>query len=109
MLTKLEEMVLLTILKLKDHAYIVTIRDQIENYTNKTISFGALHVSLTRLIRYKYLNSQVGESFSMRGGRSKKYYTLTKLGIAALQNTRQLQKRMWKDFNQLATEILETE
>ena len=106
-LTKLEENVLLTILKLKDDAYIVSIKDQLERFTGNKLSFGALYVSLNRLIKYRYLESFIGESSSIRGGRAKKYYKLTKNGILALKDIRQLQKRMWKDFENVADELLE--
>jgi len=106
-LTKLEEGVLLTILKLKDDAYIVSIKDQLERYTDKNLSFGALYVSLNRLIKNGYLESSVGESSSVRGGRAKKYYKLTKDGILALKDIRQLQSLMWKEFDNLADELLE--
>lgn len=107
-LTKLEENVLLTILKLKDDAYIVSIKDQIERFTNKNLSFGALYVSLNRLIKYGYLESGIGESSSVRGGRAKKYYRLTKEGISALKNIRRLQQLMWEDFDSLADEWIKT-
>jgi len=106
-LTKLEENVLLTILKLKDDAYIVSIKDKIERITGKNLSFGALYVSLNRLIKYGYLESGIGESASVRGGRAKKYYKLTKDGISALKEIRQLQNQMWKNFDELANEALE--
>lgn len=107
-LTKLEESVLLTILKLKDDAYIVSIKDQIERFTNKNLSFGALYVSLNRLIKYGYLESGIGESSSVRGGRAKKYYRLTKDGISALKNIRRLHRLMWKDFDSLTDELMKT-
>ena len=105
--TKLEENVLLTILKLKDDAYIVSIKDRLERFTNKNLSFGALYVSLNRLIKYGYLESGIGESSSVRGGKAKKYYKLTKDGISALKDIRRLQRLMWKDFDNLADELLE--
>lgn len=104
-LTKLEENVLLTILKLKDNAYIVSIKDQLEHFTGKNLSFGALYVSLKRLIKYGYLESGIGESSSVRGGRAKKYYRLTKQGVITLKNTQRLQKLMWEDFDSLADEL----
>lgn len=107
-LTKLEENVLFAILKLKDDAYIVSIKDQIERFTNKNLSFGALYVSLNRLIKYGYLESGIGESSSVRGGRAKKYYRLTKDGISALKNIRRLQRLMWKDFDSLTDELMKT-
>jgi len=107
-LTKLEENVLLTILKLKDDAYIVSIKDRLECFTEKNLSFGALYVSLNRLIKYGYLESGIGESSSVRGGRAKKYYRLTKDGISALKNIRRLQRLMWKDFDSRADELMKT-
>ncbi len=107
-LTKLEENVLLTILKLKDDAYIVSIKDRLERFTNKNLSFGALYVSLNRLIKYGYLESVIGESSSVRGGRAKKYYRLTKDGISALKDIRRLQRLMWKDFDSLTDELMKT-
>jgi DNA-binding PadR family transcriptional regulator len=107
-LTKLEENVLLTILKLKDNAYIVSIKDQLENFTGKNLSFGALYVSLNRLIKYGYLESCIGESSSVRGGRAKKYYKLTKQGVITLKSIQRLQKLMWKDFDSLVDELIKT-
>lgn len=106
-LTKLEEGVLLTILKLRDDAYIVSIKDQLEHFIDKKLSFGALYVSLNRLIKYGYLESYIGESSSVRGGRAKKYYRLKKAGILALKDIRKLQSLMWKDFENLADELLD--
>jgi PadR family transcriptional regulator PadR len=94
-------------LKLKDNAYIVSIKDQLEQFMSKNLSFGALYVSLNRLIKYGYLKCDIGESCSVRGGRAKKYYKLTKKGILTLKNIRQLQNLMWKDFDNLADELLE--
>lgn len=106
-LTKLEESVLLTILKLKDDAYIVSIKDQLERFTSKNMSFGALYVALNRLIKYEYIESYIGESSSLRGGRAKKYYKLTKKGVLVLKDIRQLQNQMWKGFDNLTKELLE--
>ena len=106
-LTKLEENVLLTILKLKDDAYIVSIKDQLERFIGKKLSFGALYVSLNRLIKCGFLKSSIGESSSVRGGRAKKYYKLTKDGILILKDIRRLQGLMWEDFDNLADELLE--
>jgi DNA-binding PadR family transcriptional regulator len=107
-LTKLEESVLLSILKLKDNAYIVSIKDQLEGLTGKNLSFGALYVSLNRLIKFGYLKSVIGESSSVKGGRAKKYYELTKDGISALKEIRKLQNLMWEDFDSLADELIKT-
>ncbi len=107
-LTKLEENVLLMILRLKDNAYIVTIKERLEKHLDKNVSFGALYLSLNRLIRDGYLTSEIGASTSEKGGRAKKYYRLTREGILNLKEIQRLQRKLWEDFEKLADEILET-
>lgn len=107
MLTKLDENVLLIILKLMDNAYIVTIKKNLEKYLDKSISFGALYLSLNRLVRDGYLKTEIGDSISVKGGRAKKFYRLTKDGVLMLKDTKKLQQIMWQDFDRLADDILE--
>ena len=106
-LTKLEENVLLVILKLKDNAYIVTIKTELEKFLRKNISFGALYLSLNRLTRDGYLRAEVGKATSQKGGRAKKYYRITKAGAMKLKEIRSLQQRMWQGFDKLSDKILE--
>lgn len=106
-LTKLEENVLLVILKLEDDAYIVSIKTTLEKYLKKNISFGALYLSLNRLIRDKYLQTVIGNPTSQKGGRAKKYYRLTREGVLKLKEVHSLQKKMWGDFDKLSDTNLE--
>ncbi len=101
-LTRHEEHVLLTILYLQDNAYLVTIRDYLENNSGKDLSFGTLYVSLKRLEKWKYIKSYTGEATSKRGGKAIKYFEMTKRGIEALQEIQKLQEHMWEKFSQLA-------
>lgn len=106
-LTRLEENVLLVILKLEGNAYIVTIKTTLEKHLKKNISFGALYLSLNRLTRDRYLRTEIGEATSQKGGRAKKYYRLTREGVKKLNEIRSLQKIMWSDFDKLSEKILE--
>ena len=108
-LTKLEEHVLLVILKLKDTAYIVSIKNALEKYLKKDISFGALYLSLNRLIREGYLKTEIGEATALQGGRAKKYYRMTRAGALKLQEIHRLQQRMWRCFDQMSKKFLENE
>jgi DNA-binding PadR family transcriptional regulator len=107
LLTKLEENVLLMILKLEDDAYIVTIKAGLEKFQEKSISFGALYLALNRLIRDGYLQTEIGEATSTKGGRAKKYYRLTKKGALKLKDIHSLQRKMWENFDSLYRKILE--
>jgi PadR family transcriptional regulator PadR len=106
-LTKLEEHVLLVILKLGDDAYIVSIKLKLEEYRGKDISFGALYLALNRLFRDGYLQTEIGQASSTKGGRAKKYYRITKEGVLKLRKIHRLQKKIWQGFYRLSTEILE--
>ncbi|MFC1724753.1 PadR family transcriptional regulator [candidate division KSB1 bacterium] len=106
-LTKLDENVMLVILKLKDNAYIVTIKNRLEEYLDRSISFGALYLSLNRLVRDGYLTTVIGESVSVKGGKAKKYYRLTKEGINMLREVQQLQRLLWEGFEKLADDFQE--
>ena len=106
-LTKLDEMVLLTILKLKDNAYIVTIKSSLKKNLGRSTSFGALYLALNRLTRDGYLVAWVGDPESVKGGRAKKYYRVTKEGIMVLKEEKSLQRKMWDGFDDLADDILE--
>lgn len=106
-LTKLEENVLLVILKLKDNAYIVSIKDTLEKYLGKSISFGALYLSLNRLTRDGFLRTEIGEATSQKGGRAKKFYRMTKAGVLKLREIHSLQKKMWQGFDRLSEKIMD--
>ncbi len=106
-LTKLEENVLLVVLRLKNNAYIVSIKTTLEQYLEKAVSFGALYLSLNRLMRDGYLQTEIGNATSQKGGRAKKYYRITKEGALKLRETHSLHRKMWKDFDKLSEKILE--
>ena len=105
LLTRHEEHVLLTILKLDDNAYLVTIKKYLEDQTSKDLSFGTLYVSLQRLVKMRYVRHYLGEATSKRGGKAIKYYSVTKAGLRALEKSLQIQESIWNGFSQLAYKV----
>jgi len=95
LLSKPEELVLLAIWRLKENAYCVPIREQIIQITGKKWSFGSIYIPLNRLEEKGLINSILGESTNERGGRAKRYYTLTEKGKVKLQEARELEHKMW--------------
>jgi DNA-binding PadR family transcriptional regulator len=83
----LEQMVLLAILHLGDGAYAVPIRQELAARAGRQIARGALYTTLDRLESKGYLRSRVGEPIPERGGRSRRYYTVTARGIAAVRTS----------------------
>lgn len=96
-LGEFEELVLLTIATLGEEAYGVAIKDSIEKRCDRAISIGALHSTITRLEEKKFLRSWMGGATAERGGRSKRYYEITREGKAALATAKSLRDELWKE------------
>lgn len=94
-LGEFEELVLLTIAALGNDAYGVLIQKSIEERSNRSISIGALHSTITRLEEKGFLKSWVGGATKERGGRSKRYYEITQAGKRAVAETKSLRDELW--------------
>lgn len=97
-----ELLVLLAILRLDDDAYGVTIRDELERETSRTLSFGTVYKTLGRLEGKEYLESRIAPPTAERGGRRKKLYSLTAAGRKAVQRSLADLRRLTEG---LATEL----
>ena len=80
-----DELLLLTILRLKEDAYGVTIMKLITKLTGKEWSIGAIYDPLYRLERNGIVSSKLTMPTSERGGRSKRIYIVTESGHSALK------------------------
>ena len=94
-LSKTEELILLTVWRLKDEAYGVTIRQLLNDSTGKNFSIGGVYVPLDRLVRKGFLDAWQGEPTAERGGMSKRYYKITKQGISALNESKKVYQTLW--------------
>ena len=101
-LTLTEEMFLLTILKLKDNAYGVTIREHISQTTKRIYPYGTLYSALENLVIKGYLSMTVSDPIPERGGRSRNYYFITADGMEALKKALELKKMLWDNEAELA-------
>ena len=86
-LGEFELLVLLAILRLDDAAYGVTIRDALERDTSREVALGAIYKTLGRLEDKGYLSSRLGDPTPERGGRARRYFALTPLGLRTLRAT----------------------
>jgi DNA-binding PadR family transcriptional regulator len=100
-LTKAEETILLTILRIKDDAYGVAIKRRIHKTTGKSLPYGTLYFILDQLTKKGYVKRSIGESKPERGGRSRIYYTLTPEGNKALEYAYDMQKKIWNGYGKL--------
>ena len=101
-LSRSEELVLLTVWKLQKEAYGVTIRKHIITHTGSNWSIGAIYVPLDRLTKWGYLKTEQGDPKPERGGRSKRFYELTADGLKALHHLKSVQQSMWDNLPDLA-------
>lgn len=97
-LSKLEEQIMLSIWKLKDNAYGTTIYENIVTLTGKDMAIGGIYFPLERLVKKGLLDAKKGIPTPERGGQSKRYYKITKLGFVGLKNTRELQNSFWENL-----------
>ena len=75
-----EQVVLLAVLRLGNNAYGVTVLSEIAKRTGRRIAPGALYTTLDRLEEKGWLASRMGDPTPARGGRAKRYYTVTAAG-----------------------------
>lgn len=81
----LEQLVLLAVLRLGDHAYAVSVRDELERRAGRAVSRGAIYVTLDRLERKGLVASELGDPTPERGGKAKRLFTVRADGLAALR------------------------
>jgi len=94
---ELEELVLLTVAVLGQEAYGVSIQREIETRSNRRITIGGMHSTITRLEEKGLLKSWVGGATAERGGRSKRYYEITVPGKKALAQIKSLRDGLWNE------------
>ena len=75
-----EQIVLLAILRVGEDAYGVTIRAEIELCTGRDPAPGALYTTLDRLEDKGFVTSRLGDPTPQRGGRAKRFFTVTPAG-----------------------------
>lgn len=93
-LGEFEQVVLLAILRLGDEAYGVSIREEIASRTDRDPAPGALYTTLDRLEAKQLVTSRFGDPTPERGGRSKRFFTVTAAGIKAVARAQRSYQRL---------------
>lgn len=100
-LGELEELVLLTVGSLLKEAYAVIILEEIKNNTQRTMDVTAIHSVLRRLEKKGFVSSEMGGASKERGGRRKRYFTLTKAGRKVLDQSMELRYSLYQKLPKL--------
>jgi PadR family transcriptional regulator, regulatory protein PadR len=101
-LGEFEELVLLMVAALHTEAYGVNILLNLEEKQQKKLNVSAVHVALKRLEDKGFVKSKFGGITEERGGRRKKYYTITALGKKVLDQQYALRTSLYKLIPKLA-------
>lgn len=94
-LGEFEELVLLTIAALVNDGYSVAICDELQKHTGRAVKLGVVHAVLNRLEEKGLVKSRLGEATSVRGGKRKRYYSVTSAGKAGLLRAREVREQLW--------------
>ncbi len=95
-LGEFEELVLISTAALTEDAYGVSIMQYIIDETGRNVNISAVHEVLKRLQRKGYLKSKMGGATQQRGGRRKRYFTLTVSGRRTLEENMKLKLQLYK-------------
>lgn len=94
-LGEFEQIVLLALARCADDAYSVSVHEEILRRTGRDVSIPAVYVTLDRLEKKGLARSWKGEPTPEPGGRAKRYFELTDEGRTALEESRQMLRRLW--------------
>ena len=97
-LGEFEQLVLLALVRQGADGYGVSICQDLVDRTGRDVSLAAVYKTLERLQDKGYVASRVGEPTAERGGRRKKYYTITALGKRVLDEQYALRHSLYKEI-----------
>ena len=94
--TELELLVMLSVLHCGEEAYGVPILEELRRRSGRKVLRPAVYEVLRRLETRGLLVAQKGEPIPERGGRARKYYSLTARGREAVATARRAWEAMWQ-------------
>jgi PadR family transcriptional regulator PadR len=98
---ELEQLILLTILRLGPGAYGASITRELEAQAGRTLSRGALYTSLERLELKGFLRWKLEAGGPGRAGLPKRVYSVTARGVTALRTSHRVLRRMWRGLEDI--------
>ncbi len=99
-LGEFEELVLLTVLALREGAYGVAIKRDLESRLNDQLSVGSVQSALKRMEEKGFLNSNWGEAAKVRGGKRRRIYEATAKGELVLEEMKSIRASLWSTIIQ---------
>lgn len=91
----LELAALLAVARLADDAYGLAVRQDLSDRAGRDYSVGAIYTTLQRLETKGLLTSRASEPLPVRGGRSRRLFSVTGAGARAIRDAQQQAVAMW--------------
>ena len=95
-LGEFEEFTLLAIRALGDDTYAVPLQEFIEEATGRAVSIGAVYSALSRLEDKGYVRSSMSDAIAARGGKARRMYEVTPLGVRTMRDLHKVRVKMWR-------------
>ena len=95
-LGEFELMLLLAVIHLGDEAYGVPICRELEANRGRDVAVGSVYAALERLEGKGLVTSSMGDPTPERGGKAKRYFSITKEGLRQVHETRRVLTRLWQ-------------
>jgi PadR family transcriptional regulator, regulatory protein PadR len=95
-LGEFEEFTLLAIRAVGDDTYAVPLQQFIEEATGRAVSLGTVYSALTRLEDKGYVRSSMSEAIAARGGKPRRLYVVTPLGLRTMKDLHKVRLKMWR-------------
>jgi PadR family transcriptional regulator PadR len=96
-----ELMVMLVLIRLGEKAYGIPIAHEIEVAGGREVSLGGIYATLERLQTKGLVSSKLGEPTPERGGRAKKYFSVTAKGVREVREAQRVLKQLWQGLRRL--------
>ena len=95
-LGEFEQLLLLAVVRLGAEAHAPDIARELETRAGRTVSRGHLYTTLDRLEDKGLIRWKLAPGGAVRDGLPRRLYTATATGIAALRESRDVLRRMWR-------------
>jgi len=94
-LGEFEQLVLLALLRLGEGAYGMAVRREIAERAGRAVAIGAVYATLDRLEAKGLVVSSEAAGAVERGGRARRFFSVTGDGMRALRRSQEALARMW--------------
>ena len=94
-LGEFEEIVLLLVASQNEQAYGLSITNAIIENLGRKVTMSSVHTALYRLEEKGFVKSHIGGATAERGGRRKRFFSISAIGKEALKESREARNQLW--------------